>query len=72
MSVTYHIRIKKEYANAVIEDLQKMEAVELLIEADTQEVPDWQMKLGKQELENIAIGKTELLNWAATKERLKR
>ena len=30
--ITYHIRIKKNYAADVIKDLQKMEAVELLEE----------------------------------------
>mgnify|MGYP003423014491 CR=1 FL=1 len=29
----YHIRIEKEYAAAVIEDLKKMDAVEVLIDA---------------------------------------
>lgn len=39
MSVTYHNRIKKDYANAVIEDLQKMEAVELLIKQICKKYP---------------------------------
>ena len=39
MSATYHIRIKKDYALAVLEDLQKMEAVELVKEDET---PEWQ------------------------------
>ena len=32
MPATYHIRIKKEYAAAIIEDLQKKDAVELVPE----------------------------------------
>ena len=32
MAATYHIRIKKDYAIAVIEDLLKMDAVELIPE----------------------------------------
>ncbi|MEO6283097.1 MAG: hypothetical protein ABIN80_04030 [Dyadobacter sp.] len=42
MSVTYHIRIKKDYAASLIEDLQKMDAVELIKESDDEIVPAWQ------------------------------
>jgi hypothetical protein len=40
--MTYHIRIKKEYASAVIEDLRKNDAVEIVPEEDAFEVPKWQ------------------------------
>ncbi len=43
MQATYHLRIKKDYAAAVIEGLQKMKAVELLKE-DNELVPEWQKK----------------------------
>ena len=36
-AITYHIRIKKNYAAAIIKDLQKLDAVELLKEAP---IPD--------------------------------
>ena len=39
METTFHIRIKKDYAVAVIEDLQKMNAIELI---DENEIPEWQ------------------------------
>ncbi len=42
VSTTYHIRIKKEYAVAVIEDLQKKDAVELVPEDQAFDVPQWQ------------------------------
>jgi hypothetical protein len=42
VTTTYHIRIKKEYAAAVIEDLQKMDAVELMNEEDAFDIPQWQ------------------------------
>lgn len=42
MQETYHIRIKKEYAAAVIEDLRKNEAVELVPEEEAFDVPQWQ------------------------------
>jgi hypothetical protein len=70
MPDTYHIRIKKEYAAAVIEDLQKMDAVEVLIDANT-DIPDWQIELGRKELKNIASGNTELLPWDETRKHLK-
>ena len=41
MSEVYYVKIKKSYATAIIEDLQKMKAVELLEEAP---VPEWQKK----------------------------
>jgi hypothetical protein len=69
MPDTYHIRKKKKYAAAVIEDLQKMDAVEVLIDANT-DIPDWQIELGKKELQNIASGNTELLPWDEAKKHL--
>ena len=41
MSLIYRVKIKKEYASAVIEDLQKMKAIELIKE-DSEIVPEWQ------------------------------
>lgn len=40
--MTYHIRIKEEYAAAIIEDLQKKNAVELVPEEEAFDVPEWQ------------------------------
>jgi hypothetical protein len=70
MPDTYHIRIKKDYAAAVIEDLQKMDAVEFIADNST-DIPDWQMELGKKELQNIASGNTELLSWDEAKKQFK-
>jgi len=42
MPATYHIRIKKEYAAAIIEDLRKKDAVELVPEEEAFDVPQWQ------------------------------
>lgn len=36
-----HIRIKKSYAAAIIKDLEKLDAVEVLEEAP---IPEWQKK----------------------------
>ena len=70
MPNTYHIRIKKDYAAAIIEDLQKMDAVELLTDENT-DIPDWQVELGRKELENIVSGNTELMPWSEAKKHLK-
>jgi hypothetical protein len=35
-------------------------------------IPDWQIKLGKEELHNIASGNTVLLEWNEARKQLKR
>ena len=35
------------------------------------EVPEWQVKLGKEELKNIAEGHAELLSWEEAREQLR-
>ncbi len=35
------------------------------------DTPDWQIALGKTELEHIANGKTELIDWNETKKQYK-
>ena len=41
MPYIFYVRIKKNYASAVIKDLQKLDAIELLEEAP---IPNWQKK----------------------------
>lgn len=36
----YHIKIKKEYASALIEDLQQIDAIEIIEEP----IPEWQKR----------------------------
>lgn len=50
MALIYHIRVKKEYATSVIEDLQKMEAIEILTEDNETEISQWQMDLVNQRI----------------------
>lgn len=57
MSLTYHIRIKKDYVSSLIEDLQKMDAIELITE---NEVPQWQMDEVNQRIKKYE-NKPELL-----------
>jgi len=40
MAGYYFSRVKKDYATAIIEDLQKLDAVELL-DADDNNIPEW-------------------------------
>ena len=51
MPATYHIRIKKDYASAVIEDLQKMDALEIVPEDEAFAVPKWQQDEVRRRLE---------------------
>ena len=37
---TYHVKIKKEYASAILEDLQQAKAIEIIEDA----VPAWQQE----------------------------
>ena len=46
--VTYHIKIKKEYASSVIEDLQQVDAIEIV-----EEIPEWQKKEALKRLEEM-------------------
>lgn len=48
MPDTLHIRIKKDYAAAIIKDLEKMEALEMLSDND---IPDWHIQIVTERLE---------------------
>ncbi len=71
MSDTYHIKIKKDYAIAVIEDLQKMDAVELLTDTIKFNLPDWQADLGKKEIELISENPALIMDWEEARMKLK-
>ena len=45
----YHIKIKKEYASAVIEDLKQADAIEIVEEP----IPEWQKKESIKRLEEM-------------------
>jgi len=48
MPETFHIRIKKDYASAIIKDLEKMDALEMLPNTD---VPEWHIQIVSDRLE---------------------
>jgi Mg/Co/Ni transporter MgtE len=48
---TYHIKIKKEYASAILEDLQQVEAIEIV-----EDIPEWQQR---EVLKRLAVIKLD-------------
>ena len=67
-AITYHIRIKKNYAAAIIKDLQKLDAVELLKEAP---IPDWQKKEVRKRLKDLQKNPSKALNWNEATKKIK-
>ena len=71
MKDTYFIRIKKEYAAAVIEDLEKMDAVELITE-DNVVIPQWQIDGVRASVEYTAQNPDSLMDWESLKTNIKK
>lgn len=71
MSETLHIRIKKEYAAALIEDLIKMDAVETVQEKSI-ELSLAQKQALDKELEAIQSNPSYLQNWDVVKGQFKK
>lgn len=63
MAAIYHIRIKKEYAAAIIEDLQRNDAVELLPEETQSTVPQWQIEEVRTSKKYYKEHPEELISW---------
>lgn len=57
-NLSYHIRIKKEYASALIEDLQQVNAIEIIED----EIPDWQKKETQNRLANMKSNPSSALS----------
>ena len=70
MDEVYHIKIKKEYAAALIDDLIKIDAVED-IEASNTELPQWQKDALDKELQAIADNPDYTIPWDNVKNRFK-
>lgn len=71
MPDTLHLRIKKQYAAALIEDLIKVEAVEPVEEDTIELTPDQKAALDK-ELDTIKNNPGYLLKWNDIKQRYKK
>lgn len=69
---TIHIRIKKDYAAALIEDLIKVHAVEAVEEEEVIELTPRQKEALDKELASIAANPAYLQKWDDIKSRFKK
>jgi hypothetical protein len=67
---TYHIRIKKNYAAAILKDLQKLDAVEFLPEAEV-EIPEWQKKEVRKRIKEIQKNPAKAISWTEAQKKIK-
>ena len=67
----YFLRVKKDYASAIIEDLQKLDAVELL-DADNDTIPEWQKKEVLARLQILEDDPASGVDWNTAINRIKR
>ena len=68
MPDTFYVRIKKKYASAVIMDLQKLDAIELLEEAP---IPNWQKKEVNKRLKDLQKNPSKGINWNEATKKIK-
>jgi len=69
---TFHIRVKKEYAAALIEDLIRVHAVEDIGQEEAVELTDQQKAALDKELAAVAASPDYLLKWNDIKDRFKK
>ena len=70
MQEVYHIKIKKEYAAALIDDLIKIDAIES-IETESAELPQWQKDALDKELLAIVENPDYTTPWNEVKNKFK-
>ncbi|NOT90100.1 hypothetical protein [Ferruginibacter sp.] len=71
MGDTYFIRIKKEYAADIIEDLQKMDAVEFINEENIS-IPQWQIDKVLEAKKKAKDNPSLLIDWETVKQNIRR
>jgi hypothetical protein len=71
MNETLHIRIIKDYAVNVIDDLKTLGAVELIDDEETVDVPQWQIDEGRKIKDYYDKHPDELLSWDEVRKQLK-
>jgi len=71
MSDTLHLRIKKEYAAALIEQLKNDDAIEIIAES-TPDIPEWQKKAVRETLARVQQNPELLQPWDIIKQKYKR
>ena len=70
MPEVYHLKIKKDYAAELIDDLIKIDAVEN-ISNENEELPQWQQSALDKELENIAQSEDYSVSWDSVRGKFK-
>ena len=71
MGDTVHLRIKKEYAAALIEHLKREDAIEI-IEEDMPDIPEWQKEAVRKTLADVQQNPEILQPWDKIKQKYKR
>ena len=69
MPETYFLRIKKDYAADVIEDLQKMDAVEFIDEVNI-DIPQWQKDKVLAARDKVEKDSSLLIDWETVKQNI--
>jgi hypothetical protein len=69
MEEIIHLRIKKEYAAELIEDLIRAKALELVSDTD---VPEWQKEAVRQTLRQVQEHPEQLQAWDLIKQKYKK
>jgi hypothetical protein len=69
---TFHIRIKKQYAASLIEHLKKEQAIEIIEEEETPDIPEWQKEAVRKTLLQVQQNPTSLQPWDTIKQKYKR
>jgi hypothetical protein len=71
MEVIVHLRIKKEYAAELIEDLIRAKALEPVSDTDT-DIPEWQKEAVRQTLRQVQEHPEKLQAWDLIKQKYKK
>ena len=65
----YRLRIKKDYAAAVIEDLQKLKAIELL--SEDADIHEWQKKEVRKRAKELQKNPDTAISWKDAQKKIK-
>ncbi|HPZ88097.1 MAG TPA: hypothetical protein PLQ32_08335 [Flavihumibacter sp.] len=71
MEEIVHLRIKKEYAAELIEDLIRAQALELVEDSDA-DIPEWQKEAVRNTLRQVEQHPEQLPSWEVIKQKYKR
>jgi hypothetical protein len=72
MPEVLHLIIKKDYAASLIEHLQKEQAIEIVGEEETVDIPDWQKEAVRKTLQEVRLHPDQLQPWDVVKQKYKR